>query len=233
MRFNLNPDTPLPPEEPAGQNPPDGAIVNYWLRVKPAEPVVLEVLDPAGKLVRRFRSDDKPEAPIEGRNIPDFWIRPPQGLSAEPGLHRFVWDLHHPVPALPKGSLQYPIAAVPGNTPKAPQWPWALPGVYTVRLTTGGKTQTQALTVKMDPRVKASTADLQRQFDLSQDLVAALDRADEALRALGDKGPKSVSQLQGQLAQLYDAVQEVDAVPTTQVAAAIQDRLAALTLALR
>ena len=233
VRWNLNPDTPLPPEEPAGQNPPDGAIFDYWLKAKPTEPVVLEILDGAGKLVRRFRSDDKPEAPIEGRNIPDFWIRPPQVLSAEAGLHRFVWDLHHPVPPVPKASLQYPIAAVAGNTPKAPQGPWVLPGAYTVRFTATGKTLTQALTVKMDPRVKISAADLQRQFDLSQELVAALARIDAALRDAPDKGPESLSRLQGQLVQLYEEVQEVDATPTTQLAAAIQERLAALDFALK
>ena len=231
VRWNLNPDTPLPPEEPAGQNPPDGALLHYWLKARPSEPVVLEILDAAGQLVRRFRSDDRPEAPLEGRNIPDFWIRPPQVLSAEPGLHRFVWDLHYPAPSLPKASLQYPIAAVALNTPRSPLGPWVLPGIYTVRLTAGGKTLTQTLTVKMDPRVQASASDLQRQFDLSRELGAALDRADEAVRA--GKGASGLSGLQGQLVQLYDAVQEVDAAPTTQMATAIRQGLASLDLALK
>ncbi|HVQ28458.1 MAG TPA: glycoside hydrolase, partial [Vicinamibacteria bacterium] len=137
VRWNLNPDTPLPPEEPAGRNPPDGAIVDYWLKEQAKVPVVLEILDEGGRLVRRFRSDDEPEAPLEGRNIPDFWIRPPQALSAQPGMHRFIWDLHHPAPAVPEDSRQYPIAAVVGETPTAPQGPWVLPGTYTVRLTSG------------------------------------------------------------------------------------------------
>ena len=169
VRWNLNPDTPLPPEEPAGQNPPDGAIVDYWLKEQAKEPVVLEILDESGKLVRRFRSDDEPESPLEGRNFPDFWIRPPQSLSAGPGMHRFVWDLHHPAPAVPEESRQYPIAAVVGETPTAPQGPWVLPGTYTVRLASGSTTATRTLTVKMDPRVKASAADLRLQLDLSQE----------------------------------------------------------------
>jgi photosystem II stability/assembly factor-like uncharacterized protein len=233
VRWNTNPDTPLPPEEPAGQNPPDGAIVNYWLKAKPAETVVLEVLDPVGRLVRRFRSDDEPEVPLEGRNIPDLWIRPPQVLSAEPGMHRFVWDLHHPAPTVPKESQQYPIAAVAGNTPRAPQGPWALPGAYTVRLTAAGKSLTQTLTVKMDPRVKASTADLQAQLDLSQELVTGLARAGAALRDAPDQGRDSLSQLQGQLAQLYEALQDTDAAPTTPLTSVIRDRLLALDLALK
>ena len=233
VRWNTNPDTPLPPEEPGGQNPPDGAIVNYWLSATPAEPVVLEVLDGAGQLVRRFRSDDAPEVPLEGRNIPDLWIRPPQVLSASPGMHRFVWDLHYPVPPVPKESQQYPIAAVAGNTPTAPQGPWVLPGVYTVRLTAAGKSLTQSLTVKMDPRVKTGAADLQTQFHLSQELVTALVRVGGALREGPDQGRESLAQLQGQLAQLYDALQDVDAAPTVALTAAIRDRLGALDLALK
>jgi photosystem II stability/assembly factor-like uncharacterized protein len=247
VRWNLNTDTPIPQEEPAGQNPPDGAILDYWLKATPAEPVVLEVVDAAGQLVRRFRSDDKREAPVEGRNIPDYWIRPPQVLSTQPGMHRFVWDMHFEPPRVP--TFGYPIAAVVRDTPTAPQGPWAMPGAYTVRLTAGAKTLTQPLTVKMDPRVKTSEADLQRQLELSQALVGALARAAAAVpevAALREKhgkplaaaaasklealqnGPESFSSLQGQLAQLYEMVQEVDAAPTPQVAAAIQDRLGAL-----
>ena len=92
-------------------------------------------MDAGGQVVRRYRSDHPPEAPIEGRNIPDYWIRPPQPLSTAAGLHRFVWDLHHPPPAVLERS--YPIAAIYRNTPAEPRGPWALPGEYTVRLTAG------------------------------------------------------------------------------------------------
>src|SRR6186713_390230 len=81
FRWNKNTDTPLPPDEPAGQNPPDGAIVHYFLKGAAAGPVTLEIVDGAGTVVRRYRSDDTPEPPVEGRNIPDYWIRPPQVLS--------------------------------------------------------------------------------------------------------------------------------------------------------
>src|SRR5262249_26418780 len=99
VRWNLNTDTPLPPDEPAGKNPPDGAIINYYLRDKASGPVVLEILDSAGKSVRRYSSNDRPE-PVDPKSltIAVEWVRPPQVLSAEPGSHRFAWDLHYPPP---------------------------------------------------------------------------------------------------------------------------------------
>ncbi len=180
FRWNKNTDTPLPPDEPAGQNPPDGAIINYYLKAKPATPVVLEILDQAGAVVRRFASDDKPEAPVEGRNIPDYWIRPPQSLSAEPGMRRFTWDLRYPPPAVP--NFSYPIAAVYQNTPREPRGPWVAPGSYTVRLTVAGRAYTQPLTVKLDPRVKTPAPVLAQQFRLSTQVYEALKRDYDALQ---------------------------------------------------
>jgi len=174
MRRNNNTDTPLPPEIPAGQNPPDGAMFDYWIK-DPGHQVVLEVLDSAGKLVRKFSSDDKPE-PIDEKelNVPTYWIRPERTLSAEPGMHRFVWDMHYP----PPDSLDhdYPISAIYRDTPRYPLGPPILPGTYTVKLTVDGDTQVQLLTVKMDPRVKASAADLQAQFVLETKIVDAMHR---------------------------------------------------------
>jgi photosystem II stability/assembly factor-like uncharacterized protein len=182
VRWNMNTDTPLPPDEPAGQNPPDGAVLHYHLRGKPAGPVTLEILDGARQVVRRFRSDDAPELPVPGRNIPDYWIRPPRALSAEPGLHRFVWDLRYAPPAAL--SFGYPIAAIHGDTPRTPLGPWVMPGEYTVRLSVDGHVVTQPLTVRMDPRVKTPEADLRRQLDLSLAAVEALRRDHEALTAV-------------------------------------------------
>jgi hypothetical protein len=172
VRWNTNPDTPLPPDVPAGQNPPDGAILNYYLKSSSAAPVTLEILDAAGKVVRRFSSAD-PVPPVSAElNIPTYWLRPPEALSAAAGLHRFVWDMHYtPVPGI---RPEYPIAAVYKNTAPAPTSPWILPGTYTVVLTVDGQKFTQPLTVQMDPRVKTSIADLQRQFDLSQQLYQDL-----------------------------------------------------------
>ena len=182
VRWNQNTDTPLPPEEPAGQNPPEGAILNYWLKATSGGPVTLEILDASGAVVRRFASDDVPAPPVEGRNIPDYWIRPPQRLAAGAGMHRFAWDLRYPDPAVLQSG--YPIAAIYRNTPREPRGPWVPAGQYTVRFTAGGRSHTRPLTVRMDPRVKTSAADLARQHAAAMDVYRALARNREALGAV-------------------------------------------------
>ena len=228
FRWNKNTDTPLPPDEPAGQNPPDGAILHYFLKGPASGPVTLEIVDTAGTVVRRYRSDDPPEPPVEGRNIPDYWIRPPQVLSTASGLHRFVWDLHHPPP--PAAKFTYPIAAIYANTPREPRGPWAVPGTYTVRLAVDGRTLTQPLVLKMDPRVKTPPDGLQAQFDRSKDVTADMARTLEALRAVRAdqarfrEGPKAkaladreaaLTDLNGKLTSLYSTLQEADMPPTS------------------
>jgi hypothetical protein len=181
VRWNMNDDTPLPPEEPAGKNPPDGAILDYVLKAAAAGPVTLEILDGSGRPVRRFSSTDKPE-PIDEKelNVPTYWVRPPQTLSAGAGFHRFVWDLHSPPPdALAR---DYPMTAIYQDTPRHPLGPWVLPGQYTVRLTAGATISTQPLTVAMDPRVKTPAADLARQFELATQICAAMHEDVRALR---------------------------------------------------
>jgi photosystem II stability/assembly factor-like uncharacterized protein len=182
VRRSTNPDTPIPPDEPAGENPPDGAILDYFLTQPASGPVTLEIVDAQGKLVRRFSNTDKPEvtqAELEKQLIPLYWIRMPKILSAGAGMHRWVWDLHYPSPA----SLQhqYPISAVPYDTPRTPQGPIALPGEYTTRLAVNGHTSTASLTVKMDPRVTASPGDLEKQFDLEVHLASELTVSTEAV----------------------------------------------------
>ena len=185
VRWNTNTDTPLPPDEPAGQNPPDGAIINYALKSASSAPVMLEILDRAGKLVGRYSSAD-PEVPIDPMlAVPTYWVRPPQSLSNAAGMHRFLWDMHYPPAAGARAN--YPISAVYRNTPPAPTSPWAMPGQYTVRLTVDGKSYTQPLTLKMDPRVKTPLLGLQQQFTLSKQLYddgAAAFAAIEQIRSL-------------------------------------------------
>jgi photosystem II stability/assembly factor-like uncharacterized protein len=163
VRWNMNPDTPLPQEEPAGQNPPDGAIINYYLKEKVSGEVTLEILDSKGRLVRMYSSHDKPNE-IPALNIPLYWIRPQQSLSAEAGSHRFMWDMKYTPLDIPPS---YPIAAIYMNTLPNASSPWVMPGSYTLKLTVNGKSFIQPLTIKMDPRVKSSVADLQKQHDLS------------------------------------------------------------------
>jgi hypothetical protein len=100
--------------------------------------------------------------------IPRYWIRPPQPLSAERGIHRFLWDIHYT--SMTGIEPDYPMAAVYRDTPPASTSPWVMPGDYAVVLTASGKSYSQPLTVKMDPRVKMSAVELQEQLQLSQQL---------------------------------------------------------------
>ncbi len=163
VRWNMWTDTPMPQEEPAGDNPPEGAIINYFLREKAQNEVVLEVFNDKGQSVRRFSSNDKPYE-IPKNNVPPYWIRPQHILSAQVGAHRFIWDLHYTPLNVP---ASYPISAIYKNTAPNPTSPWVLPGTYNVKLIINGKTYTQPLAVKLDPRVKTSAADLKVQHDLS------------------------------------------------------------------
>ncbi len=185
VRWNTNTDTPLPPDVPAGENPPDGAIFNYFLKTTASGPVTLEIVDSNGKPVRHFSSADPVAPPDPDLAIPTYWVRPPQKLSTVAGFHRFVWDMHYaPVPGI---KPDYPIAAVDENTAPVPTSPWIMPGKYTVVLTVDGQRYTQLLTVQMDPRVKTPMADLQKQFDLSMqvygDLLALQPVVDQAAAA--------------------------------------------------
>ncbi|MDT5158549.1 MAG: hypothetical protein QOH51_2906 [Acidobacteriota bacterium] len=183
IQRNVNTDTPLPPEEPVGQNPPDGAIINYYLKSDANSPVVLEIFDRAGKLVRRFRSDDTPE-PVDEKelNVPTYWIRPPQILPARAGMQRFIWDLHYPEPKA--RSHEYPISAIYRDTPRGPLGPSVLPGDYTVKLTVEGRTLARPLKVEIDPRIKTPRAGLEQQFALSAQAVEGMRQTFDALEEI-------------------------------------------------
>jgi photosystem II stability/assembly factor-like uncharacterized protein len=178
-------DTPLPPDEPFAANPPDGAILDYYLP-HASSPVTLEILDARGQLVRKFSSTDKPEVTeeeLKKQLIPLYWLRPFQALSAEAGMHRWVWDLHYPAPDSTRH--EYPISAIPGDTPRIPLGPTALPGTYTARLTADGKNFTASFVLKMDPRVKTSTAGLERKFQLETHLATLLSQTSQAVQQAG------------------------------------------------
>ncbi len=169
VRWNTNTDTPLPPDEPAGENPPPGAMIDYSLGADAAGgAVTLEIKDASGKVVRRYASTDPAPTPDPQLKIPRYWVRPPQLLSSRPGLHRFLWDLH--TQPLAEAEPEYPMTAVEHETAPQPTAPWVLPGNYSLSFMSGGQAFTQPLVVKMDPRVKATSADLARQFALSRTL---------------------------------------------------------------
>jgi photosystem II stability/assembly factor-like uncharacterized protein len=209
VRRNNNTDTPLPPEEPAGENPPDGAMIDYWLSSAESGAVTLEIVDASsGRVVRHFSSADKPE-PVNAKelDVPTYWVRPPRILSAALGMHRFIWDLTYPEPDVLEH--EYPISAIYHDTPRYPLGAAVLPGQYKVVLTVGGKSYTQPLGVRMDPRVKTSPEDLRRQFELDRKIADAIHQDYEALqqvrrlraqlKALAGHGPDAITKTAAEL----------------------------------
>ncbi len=178
VRWNMWTDTPLPQEEPAGENPSDGAIIDYYLNGN-AKNVSLEIQDAKGNIVRKYSNTDTMYK-IPDVNIPLYWIRPQQILSSEKGSHRFLWDMRYTPLNVPPS---YPISAVYKNTAPSETSPWVMPGTYIAKLTAEGKSYTQSFTVKMDPRVKTSVKDLQQQHDIS--LIVYRDRL-QILNALNE-----------------------------------------------
>jgi photosystem II stability/assembly factor-like uncharacterized protein len=212
VRRSVNTDTPLPPEEPAGENPPDGAIIYYNL--KSSAPVTIEIFDAAKKLVRKYSSDDKPETIPDGIVVQTQWVRQTAIPSAEGGLNRFVFDLHYSAPD--SVEHEYPISAVWHNTPRYPQGPVVLPGRYTITLTVNGKSYSQPLTVKMDPRVKTPLTGLQEQFRLATKLVSMMH---QSMQNPND----DLKKLNEQLGRVLGLIEGADATPTTQAEATVTD----------
>ncbi|HMC76234.1 MAG TPA: hypothetical protein VKH34_03850 [Vicinamibacterales bacterium] len=175
VRFGMNDPTPWPPEVPAGENPPPGAILNYFLASDGTTPVTIEILGSTGGVVRTYSSEDPVRTPdpatdpvaydrlcrqtptLPDCGLPLYWPAPQQAISTKAGMHRVSWDMRYQ--QLGEGGGRGG-ASVPGRTFPAPNAPWAPPGSYTVRLTTGGKSYTQPLAVRLDPRVKVPPMDL-------------------------------------------------------------------------
>ncbi|MDI1320074.1 MAG: glycoside hydrolase, partial [bacterium] len=212
VRNSVNTDTPLPPDEPVGENPPDGAIIDYLLPAPAVGPVTLEIFEAGGRLVRRFSDADAPEitaASLAKLTIPSYWVQRPPALATAAGLHRWVWDLHYTAPE----SLRhhYPIAAVPNRTPRLPAGPRALPGAYQVRLTVAGHTSTAPLLVTADPRLRLSAADLARNFQLQQQVAGIVDRSTRLLRqarSLLEQAGERFARAHGLLADRLSAFQK-------------------------
>jgi hypothetical protein len=200
-------------------------VIDYALPPSVSGPVTLEILDSTGKLVRKYASTDAPEATMEELSkqlIPLYWLRMPTTLSAAPGMHRWVWDLHYTTPTA--ASYEYPISAVPHETPRIPQGPLALPGTYTVRLTAADKVLSAPVTIRIDPRVHATGADLESMFAQQSKLAAMVSKsaaasmqihsAQEQLSALSKKVDSplkdAVEKLDKELGELLDGQKKPD-----------------------
>ena len=178
----------------------------------------LEIFDAQNRLVRSYASTDKPKPmeKIAAENpIPMYWVRPQQILSAEAGFHRFVWDLHYAPPD--SLSHEFPISAIYRNTPELPLGAFALPGRYTVKLTVEGKSYTQPLTLKMDPRIKTPEAGLRAQFVMETGAVRGMNESFKALAQV-----KSVRE------QLHARATAPGAVSLAESISALDKKVAAL-----
>jgi photosystem II stability/assembly factor-like uncharacterized protein len=162
--------TPFPRDEPAAENPPFGAYIDYVLAGQPTGPVTLTIREAAGAEVRRYTSADRPQAVALGKidSAPE-WVPRPVALDATPGLHRFVWPLHYPAPP----SLSRGDSFADGV--------WAPPGRYTVELVVDGQRFTQPLEVAPDPRITLAASAYAEQFELARQIEA--DRAQVAAAA--------------------------------------------------
>jgi photosystem II stability/assembly factor-like uncharacterized protein len=194
-----------PPETPLGENPPNGAFLDYFVSTDASGPVTIAILGPRGETIRTFSSSDAVK-PVDPSDVPypAYWIVTPQPPSNAPGMHRFVWN--------------YRIGFDDG--------PLAAPGTYTVRATIAGRTFTQRLSLRRDPRVAATDADLIAQTELAE----RIDRADRAVTAalaeakrLGiaqgtsardATGTFSLRTAKRLLRELEDSVESADARPT-------------------
>jgi len=206
VQRDTNTDTPLPPEEPAAANPPDGAILDYYLP-STANKVTLEILDAQGKVVRGFSNTDEADITdeeLKKQLIPLYWVRAQRRLSTESGMHRFTWGLHGPAPVSTRH--EYPIAAIPHDTPRVPLGPTVLPGTYTVRLTVDGKSSTAPLTVKLDPRIKMSVAGLEKKIQAETKLASLMTQTTQALT----RGASIRAQLEKLTTQSADTKNAVD-----------------------
>jgi photosystem II stability/assembly factor-like uncharacterized protein len=159
-----------------GENPPNGAVIDYWLKDAPKGEVTIEILDPAGKVARKY-SSAKTETPDEPLDPDDK--KPEKQIKPEAGLNRFVWDLRY------EGAHRVPNYSL-WEYKEGARGPFALPGMYQVRLTVDGKSQTQPFELKMDPRVNVAQADVQKQFDLLMQIREQLNRVYEAVNQLED-----------------------------------------------
>ena len=256
IRATTHGDTPIPPEEPAGENPPPGAILYYYLKSPAQGEVKLEVLDSRGQVIRTYSSKDKLFEPPTPPAFPMYWFKPENLLSPAAGMHRFLWDIRYSAP--PVAQPGYSMFTVAGrDVPREPSGPQALPGSYQVRLTVDGKTYTQPFKLTMDPRLKTTPQDLEKQFSLELKLVQALQQANQAVddihtaaqagkisaeeekklagarRRRGESDSQSpggqqpaFAQVIGNLTQLITNIDSADAAPTTQASQAAEKSLA-------
>ena len=199
--------TPLPPEEPQAKNPPDGAIVDYYLG-SDARNVTLQILDENGRVLRHFSSADKTMIKRPLLPIAERWFPKPQTLKTSLGEHRFIWDLS-------SGGSGTDVEGQDIDASSIPPGPRVPPGTYTLRLTVDGTSMERPGRVTMDPRSAATTQVLDQQFSLAESIyretlnsrkaMAELESVETQLTKLQSKN-KNPADLQRRIAQRSDKI---------------------------
>jgi photosystem II stability/assembly factor-like uncharacterized protein len=230
--------TPLPPEEPTAENPPAGAVIDYFLK-SPARNLTLEVFDAQQKIVRKFSSADQSSQDEGGGKHPSLpiaerWFPKPDVLEKTPGIHRFVWNL--------RWGSSGGSGVDEESEDRNPSGPKVVPGSYTVRLTVDGETQNRTLRLVMDPRSPATREILQRQTELGQQMFLETLAARRALAEIGSV-QKQLSEVSEKLGETNAALKsaltltqsemaEILAKPGTEAAGGLQSAYTDLASAL-
>jgi len=210
-------ETPLPPDEPQAKNPPNGAIIDYYLP-EAAKRVDLQIFDSKGNMLRHFSSDESKPLKKVPMPIADRWFPEPQVLETAPGLHRFVWDL-----ASGSSGADADEDSMSDDF-GAPHGPRIVPGAYQLKLVAGGKTSSAEIKIIMDPRSIATPDDLARQYDLGREIYAETLRSRQAIaemnsvqKQLNDAGQKleNNSDLRANLTKMQDAIKNTLLAPGT------------------
>ena len=216
------PGTPLPPEEPTAENPPRGAMIDYFLK-SPASNVKLEIFDAQQKVVRKFSAEDQSVGKHPPLPVAERWFPKPEVLEKTPGMHRFLWNLTW-------GSSGGPSVDEEAEY-RNPSGPKVVPGIYQLRLTVDGRTRSQPLEVLMDPRSPATAEILRQQLQLGQQMYAETLEARRALAEIGSL-QKQLTDMQGKLGRenptvksaLAEAQSEAGKILTDNEAASSRDR---------
>jgi hypothetical protein len=189
VRWATNSPTPWPPEMAAGENPPPGAIIDYYLPADVSGAVKIEILGANGKVVRTYSSEDPVRNPdpaldpvaydklcqknptMADCGLPLYWPAPQMVISTRAGMHRVVWEMHYdPITEGGGRGGGGSNGAVPHLTFPGVNSPWAAPGAYTVRLSAGGKSYSQPLVLHLDPRIKTSAIGLAQLTSLTTEM---------------------------------------------------------------
>ncbi len=232
IRNDENQDTPWPPSTPLGQNPPPGAIIDYYLKDGSTTPVSLSIYDSKGNLINQFSSNEKEKKLPAHRYFQKEWVGKSEQLNNTAGMHRYIWNMRYPRPS----ALQYhySIAAVwTDGTPVKPEGPLVMPGHYNVVLSVNGKKYTQPLIIKLDPRVHVKEKDLTSQLNLALQIDTTLNKSvsvynnmvkmkkgnistsiSDSISALTNEGHPNLSSAIGALSSLVSSVQSADSKPT-------------------